>query len=76
MAKAKKEENNSKPRVKISFFKAFLILVGADLVLLFAPGLGLLNSAFYIGDLISWSALIIGLALLAVGINGLFRKIE
>ena len=76
MAKAKKEENNSKPRVKISFFKAFLILVGADLVLLFAPGLGLLNSAFYIGDLISWSALIIGLALLAVSINGLFRKIE
>jgi hypothetical protein len=74
MAKAKKEENNSKPRVKISFFKAFLILVGADLVLLFAPGLGLLNSAFYIGDLISWSALIIGLALLAVGIKGLFRK--
>ena len=76
MAKAKKEENNSKPRGKISFFKAFLILVGADLVLLFAPGLGLLNSAFYIGDLISWSALIIGLALLAVSINGLFRKIE
>ena len=74
MAKAKKEENNSKQRGKISFFKAFLILVGADLVLLFAPGLGLLNSAFYIGDLISWSALIIGLALLAVGINGLFRK--
>lgn len=76
MAKAKKEENNSKPRVKVSFFKAFLILIGADLVLLFAPGLGLLNSAFYIGDMISWPALVIGLALLAIGIKGVFRKVK
>ena len=74
MAKAKKEENNSKPRGKMSLFKAFLILVGADLVLLLAPGVGLLNSAFYIGDMISWPALFIGLALLAFGFNGLFRK--
>jgi hypothetical protein len=74
MAKAKKEENNSKPRGRISFFKAFLILVGADLVLLLAPGLGLLNSAFYIGDMVSWPALLIGVALLAVGIKGLFRQ--
>jgi hypothetical protein len=74
MAKAKKEENNSKPRVKISFLKAFLILIGADLVLLFTPGIGLLNSAFYIGDMITWPALIIGLVLLFFGFNGLFRK--
>ncbi|TNJ39031.1 hypothetical protein FGF66_06360 [Chlorobaculum thiosulfatiphilum] len=74
MAKAKKEENNSKPRGRISFFKAFLILVGADLVLLLSPGLGLLNSAFYIGDMVSWPALLIGLALLAIGIKGLFRQ--
>jgi len=74
MAKGKKEENNRKPRVKINFFKAFLILIGADLVLLFAPAIGLLNSAFYIGDMISWPALIIGLALLAVGIKGVFRQ--
>jgi hypothetical protein len=74
MAKAKKEENNSKPRGRISFFKAFLILVGADLVLLLAPGLGLLNSAFYIGDMVSWPALLIGVALLAIGIKGLFRQ--
>ncbi|RXK87711.1 hypothetical protein EST62_06105 [Chlorobaculum sp. 24CR] len=74
MAKANKEENNSKPRRRISFFKAFLILIGADLVLLLAPGIGLLNSAFYVGDMVSWPALLIGLALLAVGIKGLFRQ--
>ncbi|HBU24321.1 MAG TPA: hypothetical protein DEB17_10110 [Chlorobaculum sp.] len=72
MAKAKKEENNSKPRVRISFLKAFMILIGADLVLLFAPGIGLLNSAFYIGDMISWPSLVIGLVLLAFGIKGVF----
>ncbi|MBN1928101.1 MAG: hypothetical protein JW764_00945 [Chlorobiaceae bacterium] len=74
MAKAKKEENNSKPRVRVSFFKALLILIGADLVLLFAPKYGMLNSAFYIGDAISWSALVIGIALLVVGFKGLYRK--
>lgn len=74
MAKAKKEENNSKPRVRISFLKAFMILIGADLVLLFAPGIGLLNSAFYIGDMVSWPSLVIGLVLLAVGIKGVFRQ--
>ncbi|MGC8773888.1 MAG: hypothetical protein ACP5R6_01320 [Chlorobaculum sp.] len=74
MAKAKKEENNSKPRVRISFLKAFMILIGADLVLLFAPGIGLLNSAFYIGDMVSWPSLVTGLVLLAVGIKGVFRQ--
>jgi uncharacterized membrane protein len=74
MAKAKKEENNTKPRGRISLFKALLILVGADLVLLLAPQVGLLNSAFYIGDMISWPALFIGLALLAFGFKGLFRQ--
>ncbi|HWR00503.1 MAG TPA: hypothetical protein VN371_01460 [Chlorobaculum sp.] len=74
MAKAKKQETNSKPSVRISFLKALLILVGADLVLLLAPGVGLLNSLFYIGDLISWSALVIGIALLVIGFRGVFRK--
>jgi uncharacterized membrane protein len=74
MAKAKKQETNSKPRVRISFAKALLILVGADLVLLLAPGVGLLNSMFYIGDLISWSALVIGIALLVLGFRGVFGK--
>lgn len=74
MAKAKKEEKNSKPRVRISFLRAIFILAGADLVLLLAPGFGLLNSMFYIGDLISWLALLIGLALLVYGLKGVFRK--
>ena len=74
MAKAKKQETNSKPAVRISFFKALIILVGADLVLLFAPGVGFLNSVFYIGDLISWSALVIGLVLLVLGFRGVFGK--
>jgi Ca2+/Na+ antiporter len=76
MAKAKKEEKNSKSRVKISLMKTLLILLGADLILLLAPGIGLLNSAFYIGDMISWSAVIIGMILLALGFNGVFRKVK
>ena len=74
MAKAKKQEKNSKPAPRINILKALLILVGADIVLLFAPGLGILNGIFYIGDLISWSALLAGVALLVFGFRGLFRK--
>lgn len=74
MAKAKKEEKNSKPRVKISFLKALFILIGADLILLFAPKYGMLNGAFIIGDAISWSALVIGLVLLVLGFKGVYRK--
>ena len=74
MAKAKKQENNSKPAPRIGFLKALLIMIGADLVLLFAPGFGILNSVFFIGDLISWTALLAGIVLLVVGSRGLFRK--
>ncbi|NTW53035.1 MAG: hypothetical protein HGB22_10690 [Chlorobiaceae bacterium] len=74
MAKAKNPETNSKPAVRISFFKALLIMAGADLVLLLAPGVGFLNSMFYIGDVISWSALVIGIALLVLGLRGVFGK--
>jgi len=74
MAKAKKEEKNSKPRVKISFLKALFILIGADLILLFAPKYGMLNGAFIIGDAIGWSALVIGLVLLVLGFKGVYRK--
>jgi len=74
MAKAKKEGKNSKPRVKVSFLKALLILIGADLVLLFAPKYGMLNGAFIIGDAIGWSALVIGLVLLVLGFKGVYRK--
>jgi len=73
MAKAKKEEKNSKPPARISFLKALIIMIGADLVLLFAPGFGILNSVFYIGSFISWSALLLGIGLLLLGFRGLFR---
>jgi hypothetical protein len=74
MAKAKKEEKNSKPRGRISLLKAFFILIGADLILLLAPGYGLLNSLFYLGDLITWAALLAGIALLVLGFRGLFQQ--
>ncbi|MCG8343479.1 MAG: hypothetical protein MI684_11675 [Chlorobiales bacterium] len=70
MAKA----NNNKPRVKIKFLNVLLVLLGADLILLFAPNVGILNSVFYIGDVISWSALIAGAVLLVFGFKGLYRK--
>ncbi|NTU67749.1 MAG: hypothetical protein HGB02_02585 [Chlorobiaceae bacterium] len=74
MAKAKKQEKNSKPAPGIRFLHALLILVGADIVLLFAPGLGILNSVFFIGDMIAWPALLVGVALLVAGFRGLYRK--
>ncbi|MBV5319528.1 MAG: hypothetical protein JZU72_01010 [Chlorobium phaeobacteroides] len=74
MAKANKPGNNSKPKVKIGFFNLLLILAGADLILLLAPNVGILNSLFYIGDLISWPALIAGSALLVFGFRDLYRK--
>ena len=73
MAKAKKQETNSKPPVRVRFLKALLILAGADLVLLFAPGLGILNAVFYIGDMISWSALALGVLFLVLGFRGLYQ---
>jgi len=50
------------------------ILIGADLILLFAPKYGMLNGAFIIGDAIGWSALVIGLVLLVLGFKGVYRK--
>ncbi|NTV67953.1 MAG: hypothetical protein HGB06_09815 [Chlorobaculum sp.] len=72
MAKAKKEENNSKPRGKMSLFRAVLIMLGADIILLFVPGYGMLSMGQ--STLFNWLSLIAGLALLAFGFNGLFRK--
>lgn len=74
MAKTKKPADNSKERVKLSFFRLLLILAGADLVLLLAPGIGLLNSLFYIPDLYTWPALVLGIGLLVLGFRGLYRR--
>jgi hypothetical protein len=74
MAKANKPENNSKPRVKVSFFSVLMILVGADLILLMAPDVGILNSGFYIPDIYTWPSLVAGIALLVAGFRNLYRK--
>ena len=74
MGKANKPGNNSKPGVKVSVFHVLVILVGADLILLFAPDFGILNSIHFIPDLYAWSALIGGLLLLVFGFNGLYKK--
>lgn len=68
------KSNNNKPRVKIKFLNVLLVLLGADLILLFAPGIGILNSVFYIGEVISWSALIGGIILLVLGFKDLYQK--
>ena len=76
MAKAKKAAQNSKPRVKVRFSRVLLILLGANLILLFAPEIGMLNSAFYIGYMISWPAVLIGLVFLVIGFKGVYQERE
>ncbi|ANT65871.1 MULTISPECIES: hypothetical protein [Prosthecochloris] len=73
MPKANKERAN-KPAVKVRFLNVLLILLGADLVILFTPQIGILNSAFFIGPGLGWSACIAGLGLLVYGFRGLYRK--
>ncbi|ACF47100.1 MAG: hypothetical protein OQK66_09340 [Prosthecochloris sp.] len=73
MAKAKKQGDN-KPAVKVRFLNVLLVLLGADLILLFAPNIGILNSVFYIGVAVGWSALVIGIGLLVLGFKNLYQK--
>ena len=75
MGKANKPGNNSKPNVKVSVFHVFVILVGADLILLLAPEFGILNSILYLPDIYSWPAVIGGLIMLVYGFNGLYKKL-
>ncbi len=74
MGKANKPENNSKPPLKVSILHLLLILGGADLILLLAPEVGILNSIMYIPDLYTWPALIGGVALLVFGFQRLYQK--
>ncbi len=74
MGKANNPGNNSKLRGKVSVFHMLLILIGANLMLLFAPDLGLLNSILYIPDLYTWPATIGGFVLLIVGFRRFFKK--
>ncbi|ASQ91377.1 hypothetical protein CHL67_11010 [Prosthecochloris sp. GSB1] len=73
MAKANKEVDN-KPRVRVRFLNVLMVLVGADLILLFAPGVGILNSVLYIGEVIGWTSVVIGIGFLVFGFKDLYRK--
>ncbi len=75
MGKANNPGNNSKPRGKVSAFHVLMILVGANLMFLFAPDFGLLNSILYIPDLYTWSATVGGFLLLVLGFRGFFKKL-
>ena len=75
MGKANKPGNNSKPNVKVSVFHVFVILAGADLILLLAPDFGILNSILILPEIYSWSAVIGGLIMLVYGFNGLYKKL-
>ena len=75
MGKANKPGNNSKPNVKVSVFHVFVILAGADLILLLAPDFGILNIILVLPDIYSWSAVIGGLIMLVYGFNGLYKKL-
>ncbi len=73
MAKANKEDVN-KPRIKVRFFNVLMVLIGADLILLLAPGIGILNSVFYIGEVVGWSSLVTGIGFLVFGFKDLYQK--
>ncbi|NMW17869.1 MAG: hypothetical protein HKK66_02355 [Chlorobiaceae bacterium] len=75
MGKANKPGNNSKPNVKVSVFHVLVILLGADLILLFAPDYGILNSILVLPDIYAWSTMIGGLIILIYGFNGLYKKL-
>ncbi len=74
MGKANNPVNNSTPREKVSALHVIMILIGANLMLLFAPEFGLLNSFLYIPDLYVWPATVGGLAMVFFGFKGFFKK--
>ncbi|NTW57431.1 MAG: hypothetical protein HGB20_10400 [Chlorobiaceae bacterium] len=73
MGKANNQGNNTKPQPRISMFHVLLVLIGADLVLLLAPEVGILNSILYIPGIYTWPALAIGIALLVLGFRKLYK---
>ncbi|TLU81569.1 MAG: hypothetical protein FDX21_10820 [Chlorobium sp.] len=74
MGKANNPGNKSKAPVKVSILHLLLILLGADIILLCAPSIGILNSLLYIPDLYAWPASIVGLALLFLGFRDLYKQ--
>jgi len=66
--------NKSKLPAKVSIFHLLLVLMGANLMMLLTPNFGMLNSFLFIPDIYTWSAVILGVALLGMGFNGLYKK--
>jgi len=74
MAKAKKQENNSKPVRRLGVLRVLFVLAGADLILVCAPGVGIGNSFIPMDDRIAWAISLFGTLLILVGLRGIFRK--
>jgi hypothetical protein len=74
MAKAKKEEKNSKPPARIGFLRVLVVLAGADLLLICAPWVGIGNSLIPIDERFAWGISLFGILLIVVGLRGIFRK--
>ncbi len=75
MGKANNPVNNSKLREKVSALHVLLILIGANLMFIFAPVFGLVysfDSTF--PDVNAWSVLAGGFAMVVFGFRGFFKK--
>ncbi|NTW49952.1 MAG: hypothetical protein HGB19_09535 [Chlorobiales bacterium] len=74
MAKAPKSQTPPKPRVNVRFSRVMLIIIGADLILMFAPVVGLLNTFLYIGEFVSFGATLVGLAIIIYAFQSIYYK--
>ncbi len=74
MGQANNPGKKSKPQqVKVNILRLLLILVGANIIMLCAPNIGMLNSFLYIPDIYTWPASMGGMALLFLGFRGLYK---
>jgi len=73
---SKKSNKPVKPQVHVRFSRVLVILAGANLVLMFAPGIGMLHSMYYIGSFISLLASLIGIALVIYAFQSLYYTDE
>ena len=76
MGKTNNPDNKHKAesQVRISMPHLLTVLVGANVIMLGAPNFGMLNSFLYIPDIYTWSALILGIAMLVFGFRKLYQQ--
>ncbi|MEI6639001.1 MAG: hypothetical protein FDX02_00630 [Chlorobium sp.] len=78
LAKSAKSANSTKRGkgpAKVSIFHLLLVLVGANLLMLLTPEVGMLHSFLYLPDIYSWSGLVMGVGLLFTGFHGLYKNL-